>query len=223
MQDKIQPEITPEIKTMAKVLWDYHQVNHGLNKADAIFVLGSHDIRVAERGAQLWLGGMADYLILSGGLGNFTLGVWEETEADKFAKIALNMGVAESKIIVENKSTNTGENIQFTQKILKEKGLDFHRFIVVQKPYMERRSYATFKKNWPEKSVAVTSPNISFDNYPNEEISMAIVIQSMVGDLQRIKEYPKLGFQIEQAIPQEVWRAFEQLVKLGFDQHLIKE
>ncbi|MDO6439687.1 YdcF family protein [Cyclobacterium sp. 1_MG-2023] len=223
MLDKIQPAITSEIKTLTKVLWDYHQVNHTLNKADAIFVLGSHDTRVAERGAQLWLAGMADYLILSGGLGNFTLGVWEETEADKFAKIALNMGVPESSIIVENKSTNTGENIQFTQKIIKEKGLDFNRFIIVQKPYMERRSYATFKKNWPEKSVTVTSPNISFDNYPNEEISMGIVIQSMVGDLQRIKEYPKLGFQIEQEIPQEVWQAFEQLVKLGFDQHLIKE
>ena len=133
------------------------------------------------------------------------------------------MGVSEARIIVENKSTNTGENIRFTQKILKEKGLDFHRFIIVQKPYMERRSYATFKKNWPEKSVTVTSPKISFENYPNEEISMAIVIQSMVGDLQRIKAYPKLGFQIEQEIPQEVWQAFEQLVKLGFNQHLIKE
>lgn len=223
MLNKMQPAINSEIETLAKVLWDYHQLNHALNKADAIFVLGSHDTRVAERGAQLWLAGMADYLILSGGLGNFTLGVWEETEADKFAKIALKMGVPESKIIVENKSTNTGENIQFTQKILKDKGLDFHRFIIVQKPYMERRSFATFKKNWPEKSVAVTSPNISFDNYPNKEISMAIVIQSMVGDLQRIKEYPRLGFQIEQTIPKEVWRAFEQLVKLGFDQHLIKE
>ncbi|AEL26013.1 YdcF family protein [Cyclobacterium marinum] len=223
MLNKTQPAITTEIKTLAKVLWDYHQLNDTLKKADAIFVLGSHDTRVAERGAQLWLEGMADYLILSGGLGNFTLGVWEETEADKFAKIALNMGVSEARIIVENKSTNTGENIRFTQKILKEKGLDFHRFIIVQKPYMERRSYATFKKNWPEKSVTVTSPKISFENYPNEEISMAIVIQSMVGDLQRIKAYPKLGFQIEQEIPQEVWQAFEQLVKLGFNQHLIKE
>lgn len=223
MLNKTQPAITTEIKTLAKVLWDYHQLNDTLKKADTIFVLGSHDTRVAERGAQLWLEGMADYLILSGGLGNFTLGVWEETEADKFAKIALNMGVSEARIIVENKSTNTGENIRFTQKILKEKGLDFHRFIIVQKPYMERRSYATFKKNWPEKSVTVTSPKISFENYPNEEISMAIVIQSMVGDLQRIKAYPKLGFQIEQEIPQEVWQAFEQLVKLGFNQHLIKE
>ncbi|EPR65251.1 YdcF family protein [Cyclobacterium qasimii] len=222
MFNKKQPAIDNEIKILAKVLWDYHKLNHALEKADAIMVLGSHDTRVAERGASLWLNGMAEYLILSGGLGNFTLGLWEEPEADKFAKIAMEMGVPKSAIIVENQSTNTGENIQFTQNILKERNLDFQRFIIVQKPYMERRSYATFKKNWPEKLVWVASPEIPIDSYPNEEISMAIVIQSMVGDLQRIKEYPKLGFQIEQEIPQEVWQAFEQLVILGFDQHLIK-
>jgi uncharacterized SAM-binding protein YcdF (DUF218 family) len=132
------------------------------------------------------------------------------------------MGVPASALLVENQSTNTGENIQFTQKLLTEKNLDLHRFIIVQKPYMERRSYATFKKNWPDKSVKVTSPEIAFEDYPNDEISMAVVIQSMVGDLQRIKEYPKLGFQIEQEIPPEVWLAFEQLIKLGFDQHLIR-
>ncbi|WP_339923890.1 YdcF family protein [uncultured Cyclobacterium sp.] len=222
MLKKKQPAITNEIKLLAKVLWDYHKLNHALEKADAIMVLGSHDTRVAERGASLWLDGIAEYLILSGGLGNFTLGLWEEPEADKFAKIAMEMGVPESAIIVENQSTNTGENIQFTQNILEERNLDFQKFIIVQKPYMERRSYATFKKNWPEKMVWVASPEIPIDSYPNAEISMAVVIHSMVGDLQRIKEYPKLGFQIEQEIPHEVWQAFEQLVILGFDQHLIK-
>jgi hypothetical protein len=44
----------------------------------------------------------------------------------------------------------------------------------------------------------------------------------MVGDLQRIKFYPALGFQIEQEIPDEVWQAYEKLVELGYDQHLIK-
>ena len=30
---------------------------------------------------------------------------------------------------------------------------------------MERRSFATFKKLWPEKEVVVTSPQVSFDEY----------------------------------------------------------
>ncbi|MEX2514412.1 MAG: YdcF family protein [Cyclobacteriaceae bacterium] len=221
MLQKEQPEITSEIHQLAQILWEYHQVNHPLEKSDCILVLGSHDTRVAERGAHLWLDGMAPYLIFSGGLGNFTKGLWDEPEADKFAKIATDLGVEEKAIFIENRSTNTGENIQFTQQLLKKNGMDPSSFIVVQKPYMERRSYATFKKHWPNKKLKVTSPKIPFASYPNEEISMAIVIQSMVGDLQRIKEYPPKGFQISQPIPDEVWKAFEKLVKLGFDQHLI--
>ena len=44
----------------------------------------------------------------------------------------------------------------------------------------------------------------------------------MAGDLQRIREYPAKGFQIHQDIPDNVWQAFERLVALGFDGHLIK-
>ena len=96
------------------------------------------------------------------GLGNFTKDMWTETEADQFAAIAVNMGVPKASILIENKSTNTGENILFTQQLLQQKNLDPQSFIVVQKPYMERRSYATFKKHWPDKKLIVTSPQISF-------------------------------------------------------------
>jgi uncharacterized SAM-binding protein YcdF (DUF218 family) len=130
--------------------------------------------------------------------------------------------VPASAILVENKSTNTGENIIFTDRLLKEHGRDPHSFIVVQKPYMERRSYATFKKHWPDKNVAITSPQISFEDYPTDEIPLDRVIEIMAGDLQRIREYPAKGFQIPQEIPGEVWEAFEKLVDAGFDGHLIR-
>lgn len=215
--------ITPEVIALAKKLWDYHHTNHVLEKADCILVLGSHDLRVAERGAELYLQRYAPLLIFSGGLGNFTLGMWTEKEADKFAAIAVNMGVPAKDILIENMSTNTGENIQFTQKLLQQKGLDPESFIVVQKPYMERRSYATFKKHWPDKKLMVTSPQISFDDYPNEEIPLERVISIMAGDLQRIKEYPAKGFQIYQEIPAGVWDAYRQLIAAGFDKHLMKD
>jgi uncharacterized SAM-binding protein YcdF (DUF218 family) len=207
---------------LAKILWDYHHVNHGVEKSDCILVLGSHDIRVADRGAELYLQEFAPVLIFSGGLGNFTKDMWDESEADKFADVALKTGVPENAILIENKSTNTGENILFTQQLLREKGLDPESFIVVQKPYMERRSYATFKKHWPDKKVIVTSPQISFEEYHNDEIPLEKVINIMVGDLQRIKEYPQKGFQIFQEIPDNVWQAYEKLIKRGYTQHLIK-
>lgn len=213
--------INNRVLKLAQVLWDYHHMNHVLQQADCILALGSHDLRVADRAADLYIQGWAPLLIVSGGLGRLTLEVWKESEADQFAKIAIDKGVPKEAILVENRSTNTGENILFTQKLLKERNLNPQTFIVVQKPYMERRSYATFKKHWPAKELFVTSPQISFEAYPTEEIPLEKVINIMVGDMQRIKLYAAKGFQVEQEIPDNVWQAFEELVALGFNEHLI--
>jgi uncharacterized SAM-binding protein YcdF (DUF218 family) len=198
-------------------------MNHELEKADCILVLGSHDVRVAERGAWLFLEGWAPLIVFSGGLSNLTKGKWSEPEADKFAKIAIRMGVPKNKILIENKSLNTGENIEFTKKLLAKRGIDPQKIILVQKPYMERRSYATFKKVLPEKEVIVTSPRILFEDYPNDEISEDEVINIMVGDLQRIRIYPEKGFQIPWEIPDDVWEAYKQLVAAGYTKHLVEE
>ncbi|CAN5590339.1 YdcF family protein [soil metagenome] len=215
--------ITPKIITLARQLWDYHHMQHELVKADCILALGSHDLRVADRAAELYLQGWAPLVIMSGGLGNLTQNMWTESEADKFARIAIEKGVPADAILVENKSTNTGENILFTQQLLQQKGLDPQNFIVVQKPYMERRSYATFKKHWPNKNLLVTSPQLAFEEYATADIPMDRVINIMVGDLQRIRFYPAKGFQVYQEIPAEIWDAYEQLVQLGFDKHLVKD
>lgn len=212
--------IAKEVLVDAKKLWDYHHLNHTPEKSDCILVLGSHDLRVADRGADLYLQGWAPILIFSGGLGNVTKGIWKDPEADRFARIALDKGVPAEAIFIENQSANTGENIIFTQRLLEEKGLNPHTFLLVQKPYMERRSYATFKKHWPDKNLIVTSPQISFEDYPTEEIPIEKVINIMVGDLQRIRIYPDKGFQIPQEIPDDVWAAYERLIAHGFNKHL---
>jgi uncharacterized SAM-binding protein YcdF (DUF218 family) len=213
-------------RALAERLWDYHQLHHQLAPADVILVLCSHDTRVAERGAELLLDGYAPLLIFSGGQGAITRRLWNEAEADRFARVAVDMGVPPAAILVENRSSNTGENVTFTRRLLAERGLDPHTFILVQKPYMERRSYATFRRQWPEKAVMVTSPRVSFDEYLREYSNAALspheVISIMVGDLQRIQRYPQLGYQIPQDIPPEVWEAYEGLVKAGYDGHLLR-
>lgn len=79
-------------------------------------------------------------------------------------------------------------------------------------------------KQWPGtmKSILVTSPGIPFDQYPTNTLILEAIVHTMVGDLQRIIEYPKLGFQIEQDVPKEVMEAFEELIKAGYTNHLIK-
>ncbi len=212
--------ITKEVLADARKLWDYHHLHQEPVPSDCILVLGSHDLRVADRGAELYLQGLAPILLLSGGLGNVTRGIWKDPEADRFARIALDKGVPAEAIFIENESTNTGENILFTRRLLEEKGLHPDSFLLVQKPYMERRSFATFKKHWPDKKLVVTSPQLSFEEYPTEEIPLEKVIDIMVGDLQRIRIYPGKGFQIPQEIPDAVWQAYERLIEKGFTRHL---
>ena len=152
-------------------------MKHQLASAGAILVLCSHDERVAERGAQLFLEGWAPLLIYSGGRGAITERLWAEPEAERFARIAIDLGVPAEQILIEPNSTNTGENVRFTRQLLAERGIDPASFIVVQKPYMERRSYATFRNYWPEKPVIVTSPQASF----SDNIDMALGISPVIG------------------------------------------
>jgi len=212
-----------------QTIWEYMHLHHTLKKADAIIVLGGRDIRVGAHAAQLWLDGWAPYLVCSGSgnIHNDKPGREQfvgSTEAEVFAAKAISMGVPESAIIVENQSQNTGQNYEFALQRLQEKGVNVQTLIAVQKPYMERRTYATGKVWLPDINLIVTSPPISLADYPNESNSVGEHwIHALVGVLQRIKEYPKLGFQIEQDMPGEVWEAFEYLVAAGYTNRLIQD
>jgi uncharacterized SAM-binding protein YcdF (DUF218 family) len=213
-----------------KIVWDYMHMNHTLKKADAIMALGSYDIRVAEYAAKLWLDGLAEYLICTGsGTVHSSSAVWQgfvgSTEAEVFADIARKVGVPSENILIENKSQNTGQNYEFTLTLLREKSIHPKTIIAVQKPFMERRTYATGKIWLPnEIDLIVTSPPLTLEEYPNEIVSQKDHwIHNMVGDLQRVKKYPAKGFQIHQDIPNDVWEAFEFLVKEGYSKNLLRD
>jgi len=200
-----------------ETLWQYMQMDHQLAKADVIIVLGSNDSRVAEVAASLYHQGLAPLLVFSGGHGRFTKGLYERSEAVTFATVAKDCGVPEENILLESRSTNSGENVQFTYELLKKHGISPKRIILVQKPYMERRAYATFMKQWPEplESLQVTSQANSFFDYLTEDLTLDFVIEALIGDFERVKDYPLQGFQIEQDIPEEVMQAYLALKPLA--------
>ena len=217
--------VDARLRPFVERIWNYHRLGHELVRSDAMLVLCSHDTSVAEYAAELFLNAWAPLLIFSGGAGAITRRLFTEAEADRFAAIAVGLGVPADRIIIENRSTNTGENVEFTRQLLATRAIDVGSFILVQKPYMERRTFATFRKVWPAPSICVTSPRGSLDHYlsryANEALSADDVISIMVGDLQRIHVYPDKGFQIPQAIPGDVWVAFRELVAAGYNRHLV--
>jgi uncharacterized SAM-binding protein YcdF (DUF218 family) len=214
------------INELAELIWDYHLMHHQLQKADCIFALGCHDEGVAIRAADLFNEGWGKWLVISGGVifdSNEAAIEKKTTEAEYFRDIAIGKGVPTEKIIIENNATNTGENFQLTGKLLNQLGHSFQKFIVVQKPYMERRTYATGMAQWKNKELILTSEKISFQDYLQKGIPKDRIINTMTGDLQRIKIYPLRGFQIYQEIPANVWEAFEELVAYGFNKRLVND
>lgn len=205
----------------ARRLLAYHLMHHPLIEADVIIVLGSNDPRVADYAADLYLSGWSPVLVCSGGSGVLTHGLYGMSEAEKFADIARLRGVPGPALILETASANTGENVLYTRRRLEAEGIRPKSAIAVQKTYMERRTFATFRKLWPELDVRVCSPPLALEDLALPWINLRDVISVMVGDFQRILVYPGRGFQIPQSVTPEAMESFEWLVAHGYTSHMI--
>lgn len=204
-----------------QILWDYMKMNHRIKHSDCVIGLGTMDTNVANIASELYLNGYANKIIFSGGLGKITYKLWNETEAEKFTKIAVSKGVSREDIYLEKESTNTGDNFRFSKRLIEKEKLNIKSCIVVCKPYDEKRAYVAFKKIMPEYEVIICSENISCEEYykrnGNEWISV------LVGDIQRMRLFYEKGWQIKMEIPQKVWDAYEILVKKGYDKFVLKD
>lgn len=74
-------------------------------------------------------------------------------------------------------------------------------------------------------NIIVTSPEVSFADYPDGHISREAVVNIMVGDLQRLRVYAteERPYQIPVEVPDDVWEAYTQLVAAGFDANVIRD
>jgi uncharacterized SAM-binding protein YcdF (DUF218 family) len=211
----------------AQILYDYHRFEQPLIKADAIFVLGSHDPSVADYAVQLYQEGYSKKIIFSGGVVRIheLRNAEPKTEAEAFADIAISKGVTAEDIIQEKLAMNTGDNFIKTMELLKSQNLDYQSFILVQKPYMLRRTYATAMVQIPDKQFVTSAMPDTYESYvsrcESNGISMKRVIDNMVGDLQRLIEYPAQGFLAKMELPKEVLDAYNELVKMGFIDRMI--
>lgn len=209
----------------AQIVWNYMRFEQPLQKADVIIGLGSHDIRTASWCAKLYHDKFAPLIVFSGAAGRLTYGVFSKTEAEAYAEHAIGLGVPEGAILKESRSTNTGENILYTYELLKNESIEPKSVILVTKPYMLRRAYAAFMKQWPGEPkplVRCSAIDVSFEEYcEGDPKSFEREVNVMVGDLQRVMEHPKLGYQIEQEVPDEVMTAYSELISRGYTKELM--
>lgn len=216
----------PKVRRAAKQLWQYLQLNEQVNNADCLLVLGSRDDRVAAYAAELAKTYSFDSIIVSGGVSqknDVGAKLWEDrTEAEHFADVMKRSGCAQP-ILLEMRATNTGQNFLYSYEMMLANKLRHDCVAVVTKPYMERRVKATFDVQWPELTTRLitTSPKIKFEHYFNDVQPFEKTVSVMVGDMDRIMKYPKLGYQSEQPVDEQATAAFEVLVGAGYTQYLL--
>ncbi|MDW7650975.1 MAG: YdcF family protein [Bacillota bacterium] len=109
--------------------------------ADVIIVLGaavwpdgpSPALRARTwRGSSLYHEGRADYLLFSGGIGKFP-----PAEAEVMAALAQSWDVEPERILLEDRSANTRENLRNAAEIMEEKGWS-RAYIVTDYFHMKR-------------------------------------------------------------------------------------
>lgn len=220
-------EITLEIRKLAEILYEFHRIDMDVEICDIILVPCSHDLRVADYASELFLWWYWSKIIFSWWIvhqKDLLSPWWDKTEAEIFGDRAIELWVPSNNIIYEKEATNTGENINKIMKLIKENNISCDKILLVQKPYMQQRTFLTFVKQYPlaYSKIIVTWPQISFENYPNDDINIQTLINILVGDIQRLIVYPKLWYQDYIEIPPTVMKAFEELKEKWFTQHLIK-
>lgn len=215
-------QVTDENHTDAQAIWDYHHMQHELQACDAAIGLGSHDLGVATLAAGLYQRGLFGLLVFSGANSPTTAARFPHGEAYHYREHAIDLGVPESVILVEPHARNTGENITLSRSVLAQADTKPDSLMLISIPYMERRAYATCRQVWPEVDIVCTSEPLSFEDYVRSIGDIRLVIDMLAGDLQRIIEYPKLGFAIEQDVPVAVYEAYDRLLHAGYDSRLLK-
>jgi uncharacterized SAM-binding protein YcdF (DUF218 family) len=219
VSDTIPAEVRDDVET----LWNYHHLDHELRPADVGIGLGSHDIGVADRTAELYHQGLFPLIVFTGANAPTTIDRFPRGEAVHYRERALEMGVPDEAIRVEPKARNTGENFTLTRELLARENIYPVSITVASRPYQERRAYATCRKLWPDVSVVCTSQPTRLDSYAAGIGDIPRMINVMVGDTQRIRLYAEHGFAIHQDIPADVQAAYGRLVAAGYTKHLIPE
>jgi hypothetical protein len=207
---------------MAEELWGYLRLGQEVRPTECILVFGGHDLGVARRAVELYEEGVASTLLVSGGAAHVPTGSRFETEADAIADVLYSNGIPQESVLVERIASNTSENFWLSAELLRDNGMDPTRFLVVQKPYAERRTLATAHRRWPNREVRVTSEVVEFDKYCAGDIPIQRILSMLTGEILRLDNYARSGLiETETPIPTPLIENARKLQAVGFSSRAI--
>ena len=199
-------------ESLVQQLLDYLVINDRPEPADVIFIFGSVlQPAVWEQAASVYRQGLAPVILTTGYAGPSAQALGIESEGKYIAEKLTSLAVPSSAIVIEDKSTNTIENVLFGMDALREKGIEATSAIIVTKPFHSRRCRATFVKQYPDVRVMSCPPALTLEQMIDRPTFNEFAIR-VVGEIDRLIRYGgENGSIAPQTIPQTVLDASEQL------------
>ncbi len=209
--------------TAARALYDYLSTPDSGAPAtcDAVIGFGVFDLRVAALCGALHAAGRARRIIFTGGIGAGTADLGRP-EADAFADelIRLYPSVDRTSVILENRSTNTGENVRFTLDLIARThpeltpGAGLRTVLLVASPARLRRVRLTWKKHAPAALAWALAPASTLEQERALHTAKHLDYPALlVGEIDRIRDYPARGWIAPEPISAHIQAARDQLAR----------
>ncbi|GAB3958836.1 YdcF family protein [Actinoallomurus acanthiterrae] len=198
-------------------LWGYTLLTFPQARVDIGLGLGCHDIGVAEQAASLFHHDGFTRLVFSGATSPATRPIFPDGEAVHFARRAVERGVPPTRILVEDRATNTAENFTATRALLARHGVPVESAVIITRPYHQRRALLTARHAWPDVGWSTSSSHRDFASYCDFLGDRDKVIDYLVGETARIVTYGERGMLGEvETPPDPVVAAMRDLSAAGY-------
>jgi hypothetical protein len=201
----------------ARVLFDYLYLRDPeIGPADAVIGFGHFDLKIPRRCLELHRRGLAPLIVFSGGRGAGTADLGQ-AEARAFLD-EIQAHASEGAVLLEDRSTNTGENVEATARLLEDEGRPLgsgggvRTALIVANACRQRRVDLTCRRHHPDVRWINAPPATSF----LEEVALYAgkgqdLVPLLSGEIQRLLDYPARGFCLPAHIPPEVLAAHARL------------
>lgn len=171
------------MKFIFNSITDFVFMENQIEPADVILIPGGSHKQLIEHAVKLYHYGLAPYILPSGG-SNRKLTKYN-SEWEFMYESALKLGVPKEAILKEDKARHTFENAELSLHILKEKGIEINKVILVCKNLHARRAYLTYATTFPSDIKIMASPivdgkDIRKDNWFLDKEKINIVMSEVV-------------------------------------------
>ena len=226
----------------------------GIKKVDVLVLLGNSIPYTIKCAVEAYKNNLCHKILINGGIGHSTamlrdqirkderfnfIQVENRAEADIFFDIMTKIyNVPSHDIIVENQSTNCGDNALKAIDLLNELNISYSSLLLIQDPTMQLRTYASFLKYVDNKKVKIInySPFIPAINsnlkLANTEINgiwdEQRYLELIMGEIPRLKDdingYGPCGknFIAHVHVPMEIEEHYNMLKALINDENLYR-